>query len=199
MLLPIAFQKSALQWLFFVCINYFTEVDDSGDYVHVLPWWICTWQFGKLSFQDVPRRSASAAESFQLGVLCSRSGITLLLLQSTSRSCTSYYAFLLSNKGSTFCYRHTQVWGEGSLCPCVFWWFLARKLSKTLIARVNIVRRQQYKYLKWMGIKQKFMAGFTGIDKNHIWQNYWHCKMLKNPHILLFCTWFTLPHCWRSE
>lgn len=77
------------------------------------------------------RHSASAGESFQLGVLSSTSGVTFLLLQtarvavsSTSRSSTSYYACLLSNKRITFCYRHTHTHtyigvGEGNLCPSV--------------------------------------------------------------------------------
>lgn len=93
---------------FFLCIDYFTEADDSADYVDVLPWRICAWWFRKLPFQDVPRHRASAGESFQLGVLCSRSRNYLLLLQtvrvtvsSASRFSTSYYACLLSNKRST--------------------------------------------------------------------------------------------------
>lgn len=148
MLLPMAFQKSPLQWHLFL-------------FVLITLQKLMTAMVTLLSYPEgsAPDSLGScrsrmclgaARESFQLGVLCSGSGISLLLLQtvrvavfSTSRSSTSSYAFLLSNKRITFCYRHIHIHvpsGKAILCPCTcFWCFLASKLSKMLTARQNIL------------------------------------------------------------
>lgn len=100
-----------------------------------------------LPFQDVPWDSASAGESFQLGVLCSGSEITLLLLQTLSLYLLPvdpvqaimhvYSAIKEVLLLQTHAHTHIGI-GEGILCPCMCLLVdLASKLSKT--ARVNIL------------------------------------------------------------
>lgn len=120
------------------CLYFFTEIDDGGDYVDVLPWRICTWRFGKLSFQDVPWCSASAGESFQLGILCSRSGITLLLLQTVRVAVSSTKQAIMpvcsAIKVLFVRHKHTHTHRYGGRCP---WMCLLVVFSQQIVQDVD--------------------------------------------------------------
>lgn len=152
------FQRSHLQWhLFFsfffllISLQKLMTVITLTSYLEGS----ATWRFGKLLFQVVPQCATAQWISWgdlpaghSLLWVCT-SGISLLLLQniraavcSPSRSSTSYYIYLFSNKRifffNTHMHKYTYLWqGRVSVCMYAYFGFLVSKLSNMSSINMN--------------------------------------------------------------